>query len=286
MKLKGIILAGGTGTRLGPVTLAVNKHVLPVYDKPMIYYSLSLLMLAGLTNVGIVSSPLGLNQLKRLLGDGSQIGICITYIEQSSPGGIPHALICAKDFVCSDDVMVVLGDNFLFADNLAKRLRDFQKSFSSGCKVYLHNVKDAERFGVAKVDKGRVNLFVEKPKNFVSNLAVTGIYLFDARLIDICENLIPSARGEVEIIDVLNTYLEAGEAFHEILGRGVIWWDLGTSHSLLQASKFVELTQQYDKRTLANIFEISLNNNWTTEKAIKISLSPYEGHFSKLYGQD
>jgi len=185
--LKGLLVAGGNGTRLGPLTIGLNKHLLPVYDKPMIYYSLSLLLLAGIREIGIVSSLIGVEQLKNLLGSGEDIGVRITYITQDRPGGVPDALICSKNFIDAQKVMVVLGDNFLYGDQLLSRLQSSADSFQSGCNIFLHNVKDPERYGVANVKNNQVHSLIEKPNVFISSLAVTGIYLFDKNLTDICE---------------------------------------------------------------------------------------------------
>ena len=281
--MKGLILAGGFGTRLGPLTLAVNKHVLPVFDKPMIYYPLSLLLLAGMKDIGIVSSPEGSRQISRLLGCGDQIGINITYIIQDDPGGIPDAIISAQNFIGGDKSMIVLGDNFLYGDRLQARLRDAVRSVDKGCKIFLHNVPDPDRFGVAVLNDGRVNKFVEKPSEHVSDLAVTGVYIFDEEVTQICKALSPSARGELEVVDVLNYYLSIDRVAYDTLGRGAIWWDLGTVAALHNASNFVELTQKYDGRKIANIFEIAINEGLVTEDAVRLSLSKYKPRFEDFY---
>ena len=281
--LKGLLLAGGSGTRLGPLTIGLNKHLLPVYDKPMIYYSLSLLLLAGIREIGIVSSLIGLSQLKNLLGSGQEIGVRITYIPQDRPGGIPHALMCCKNFIDAQKVMVVLGDNFLYGDQLLSRLQSSADSFQSGCNIFLHNVKDPERFGVANIKDDQVRSFVEKTSVFISSLAVTGIYLFDENLTQICEKISPSERGELEIIDVLNRYLKEDQISYETFGRGVIWWDLGTTEALHNAANFVSVTQQYDNRKIANIFEIAIKKGFVTDKHIENTLSLRGDHFQDFY---
>ena len=284
--MKGLLLAGGNGTRLGPLTIGLNKHLLPVYDKPMIYYSLSLLLLAGIREIGIVSSLIGLEQLKNLLGSGEDIGVRITYIAQDRPGGVPHALMCSKNFIDAQKVMVVLGDNFLYGDQLLSRLQSSADSFQSGCKIFLHNVNDPERFGVANVKNNQVHSFIEKPNVFISSLAVTGIYLFDENLRDICEKISPSQRGELEIVDVLNWYLKADQVSYETFGRGVIWWDLGTIEALHNATNFVAVTQQYDNRKIANIFEIAIKNGFVSKKYIENTLSSRGDRFQDFYDQN
>ncbi|MDC3208099.1 sugar phosphate nucleotidyltransferase, partial [Candidatus Pelagibacter sp.] len=225
---KGIILAGGIGTRMSPLTKAVNKQLLPIYDKPLIFYPLSILMLAKIKNILIIVNKGQLGQYKKLLPNGENLGLKITYLEQDKPRGLPDAFVIGKKFIGKDNVAMILGDNFFYGQNFTQKLLKCAK-LSSGAKVLLHNVQKPELYGVAKIDKkNKIIKIVEKPKKFVSNYAVTGLYFFDNKVIDYAKRLKPSKRGEVEIIDLLNNYKKGNELSADFIGRGGAWLDTGS----------------------------------------------------------
>lgn len=266
--MKGIILAGGSGTRLHPATLAVNKQLLPVYDKPMIYYPLSVLMLAGIRDVLIISSPEYLDNYRRLFEDGSAFGISISYAEQPSPDGLAQAFTIGADFIGDDDVALVLGDNIFFGVKLIELLGR-ATSRSRGATIFAYRVEDPERYGVVEFDDaGCVVSLEEKPAQPKSNCAVTGLYFYDNRVVDYARNLAPSARGELEITDLNRLYLEAGDLFVEQMGRGYAWLDTGTHDSLLEASEFVRTLQNRQGIQIACLEEIAFERGWIgVEKA-------------------
>ncbi|MDY0960312.1 glucose-1-phosphate thymidylyltransferase RfbA [Sphingomonas sp. CFBP8993] len=255
--MKGIILAGGSGTRLHPATLAVNKQLLPVYDKPMIYYPLSVLMLAGIRDILIISSPEYMDNYQRLFGNGSSFGLSITYAEQPRPEGLAQAFTIGADFIGDDNVALVLGDNIFFGANLTDLLAS-AVARKNGATVFSYRVEDPERYGVVELSEdGRAISLEEKPSQPKSDHAVTGLYFYDNRVVDMARNLKPSARGELEITDLNRLYMEAGDLYVEPMGRGYAWLDTGTHDSLLEASEFVRTLQHRQGIQIACLEEIA-----------------------------
>ena len=255
--MKGIILAGGSGTRLYPVTLPVSKQLLPVYDKPMIYYPLSVLMLANIREILIITTPQDSNSFKKLLGDGSQFGIRLSYTVQEKPNGLAEAFIIGEDFIDDDSVCLILGDNIFYGQGLVGKLQAAAQR-TDKATVFGYYVKNPERYGVAEFDKDmNVISLEEKPKHPKSNYAVTGLYFYDNDVIDIAKNIAPSARGELEITDVNKTYLERNKLKLEVLGRGYAWLDTGTYESLLEAGSFVEVIERRQGLKIACLEEIA-----------------------------
>ena len=266
--MKGIILAGGSGTRLHPATLAVNKQLLPVYDKPMIYYPLSVLMLAAIREVLIISSPDYLGHYRRLFGDGSALGLSIAYAEQPRPEGLAQAFTIGADFIGGDNVALVLGDNIFFGAHLSDLLASAvarTKGATGGATVFSYRVEDPERYGVVELGAdGRAVSLEEKPAAPKSNHAVTGLYFYDNRVVDMARDLKPSARGELEITDLNRRYMEQGELHVEQMGRGYAWLDTGTHDSLLEASEFVRTLQHRQGIQIACLEEIAYEQCWIT----------------------
>ena len=272
---KGIILSGGMGTRMSPLTKAVNKQLLPIYDKPLIFYPLSILMLAGIKDILIIVNKGQLNQYKKILPNGINLGIKITYAEQKKPKGLPDAFILGEKFIGKDNVALILGDNFFYGQNLTSQLLGNTK-LSYGAKIMLHKVIKPELYGVAKINKNnKVVLIKEKPKKFISDLAITGLYFFDNKVIKFSKELKPSKRGELEIVDLINKYRKINQLKADIIGRGGAWLDTGSIEDFYKTSSFVSAIENRQGFKIACIEEISLNKGWISKKQVINSIKFY-----------
>ena len=273
---KGIVLAGGQGTRMSPLTKAVNKQLLPVYDKPLIFYPLSILMLAKIRDILIIVNKGQLNQYQNILPDGKNLGIKITYKEQDKPRGLPDAFIIGDKFIGKNNVAMILGDNFFYGQNLSSKLIKNTK-LKSGAKIVLHKVQKPEAFGVAKINsKNKILSIKEKPKKFFSNLAITGLYFFDNKVVDFAKRLKPSKRNELEIVDLLNIYRKKNRLTADLIGRGGAWLDTGSIDDFYKTSAFVSAIENRQGFKIACLEEIAYNFGWISKKHIK--------HAMKFYG--
>ena len=272
---KGIILAGGTGSRMSPLTKAVNKQLLPIYDKPLIFYPLSVLMLAKIRNILIIVNKGQLEQYKKILPDGKNLGIKITYAEQAKPKGLPDAFVVGEKFIGKDNVSLILGDNFFYGQSFSKKLIECSK-LKNGAKVLLYKVSNPQSYGVAKINKNKKIVSIkEKPKKYFSDLAITGLYFFDNKVVKYAKKLRPSKRGEVEITDLLNKYKSNGKLKADFIGRGGAWLDTGTIDDFYKTSSFVSSIENRQGLKIACLEEIALNNKWISKKNINDSIKFY-----------
>jgi glucose-1-phosphate thymidylyltransferase len=273
---KGIILAGGMGTRMSPLTKAVNKQLLPIYDKPLIYYPLSILMLAKIKNILVIVNKGQLNQYKKLFTNYENLGLKLTFIEQSKPKGLPDAFILGEKFINKQNVAMILGDNFFYGQNLSALLKKCAQ-LKKGAKIILHNVQNPGSFGVAKIDEKNKKILkiVEKPKKFISNQAITGLYFFDKKVVNYAKQLKPSKRGELEIIDLINKYKKNNKLSAEFIGRGGAWLDTGSISDYYKTSAFVQAVQNRQGVKIACLEEIAFLNGWIKKKQIKNQINFY-----------
>ncbi|MDB0023679.1 glucose-1-phosphate thymidylyltransferase RfbA [Gammaproteobacteria bacterium] len=286
--MKGIILAGGSGTRLHPITLGISKQLLPIFDKPMIYYSLSVLMLADIREILIISTHEDINSYKRLFGTGEQLGLSIKYEIQKNPNGLAEAFIIGEEFIGTDSVSLILGDNIFYGQGLSKILNN-AKEKNEGGTIFAYHVPDPERFGVVEISKDKKIISIEeKPIKPKSNFAVTGLYFYNNKIVDIAKSTKPSKRGELEITSVNNTYLEENNLNVEILGRGFAWMDTGTHQSMLDASYYVSTVQKRQGLFIACLEEIAVNKKWIDKKVLKESIlkmgsNDYSEYLKQIY---
>jgi len=272
---KGIILAGGHGTRMSPLTKAVNKQLLPIYDKPLIFYPLSVLMLAGIKDILIIVNKGQLAQFKKILPDGKNLGIKISFAQQEKPKGLPEAFKIGEKFIGKDNIALILGDNFFYGQSLTEKLKKCTK-LKSGAKILLHTVSNPSQYGVVKLNKkNKILSIIEKPKKFLSNLAVTGLYFFDNNVIKYTKTLKSSKRNETEIVDLLNKYNKKNKLFAELIGRGGAWLDTGSIEDFYNASSFVAALENRQGLKIACVEEIAYSNNWIGKNEIKLAIKFY-----------
>lgn len=287
--MRGIILAGGSGTRLYPLTMVTSKQLLPVYDKPMIYYPLSVLMLAGIKDILIISTPHDLPNFKKLLGEGHEFGINLSYAEQSSPDGLAQALIIGEEFIGDDAVAMILGDNIYYGNGFTSLLQEAKENAQAGkATVFGYYVNDPERFGIVEFnEEGKVISVEEKPEKPKSNYCITGLYFYDNRVVDFAKKVKPSARGELEITDLNRLYLEEESLNVQLLGRGYAWFDTGTMDSLVEATEFVQVIEKRQSIKISAPEEIAYHNQWIDKQSLlnsaeKYGKSPYGQHLKKV----
>lgn len=287
--MKGIVLAGGSGTRLYPLTMVTSKQLLPVYDKPMVYYPLSVLMLAGIKDILIISTPEDLPNFKKLLGDGQDFGINLSYAEQPSPDGLAQAFIIGEEFIGNDDVAMILGDNIYYGNGFTKVLREARENAANGiATIFGYYVSDPQRFGIVEFDEtGKVLSVEEKPENPKSNYCITGLYFYDNSVVKRAKEVKPSHRGELEITDLNRIYLEEDALNVKLLGRGFAWLDTGTMDSLLEASEFVQMIEKRQSIKISALEEIAYKNQWITKEELlqsakKYGKSPYGEHLKHV----
>lgn len=287
--MKGIVLAGGSGTRLYPLTMVTSKQLLPIYDKPMIYYPLSVLMLAGIKDILIISTPTDLPNFRKLLGDGSQFGINLEYAQQPSPDGLAQAFIIGEDFIGQDEVAMILGDNIYYGNGFSTILKEaVNNAKNSNATIFGYYVHDPERFGIVEFDDfGKVISVEEKPKVPKSNYCITGLYFYDNRVVDFAKKVKPSIRGELEITDLNRMYLEDDSLNVKLLGRGYAWLDTGTMDSLIEAAEFVKMIEMRQSIKISALEEIAYNNKWIDKERLLLSAqkygkSPYGEHLKKV----
>ena len=287
--MKGIILAGGSGTRLYPLTMVTSKQLLPVYDKPMIYYPLSVLMLAGIQDILIISTPCDLPNFEKLLGNGSEYGIKLSYAEQPSPDGLAQAFLIGEEFIGDDNVAMILGDNIYYGNGFTSILREAAENARNGkATIFGYYVNDPERFGIVEFDnEGKVISVEEKPKCPKSNYCITGLYFYDNRVVEFAKRVKPSARGELEITDLNRLYLEEGSLNVKLLGRGFAWLDTGTMDSLVEAAEFVQMIEKRQSIKISALEEIAFRNKWIDRETLlasakKYGKSPYGQHLKKV----
>lgn len=287
--MKGIVLAGGSGTRLYPLTMVTSKQLLPVYDKPMIYYPLSVLMLTGIKDILIISTPHDLPNFEKLLGDGSEFGINLSYAEQPSPDGLAQAFIIGEDFIGDDNVAMILGDNIYYGNGFTSILKEAAENAQNGkATIFGYYVYDPERFGIVEFDnEGKVLSVEEKPQKPKSNYCITGLYFYDNRAVDFAKKVRPSSRGELEITDLNRMYLEDGTLNVKLLGRGYAWLDTGTMDSLVEAAEFVQMIEKRQSIKISALEEIAYHNNWIDKQTLLVSAkkygkSPYGEHLRKV----
>ena len=287
--MKGIVLAGGSGTRLYPLTRVTSKQLLPVYDKPMIYYPMSVLMSAGIRDILIISTPQDLPRFRELLGDGAQFGLRLQYAEQPTPAGLAQAFIIGEEFIGNDCVAMVLGDNIFFGHGLKKRLRAAVRNArgGKGATVFGYYVDDPHRFGIVEFDsEGHAVSIEEKPEHPKSNYCVTGLYFYDNRVVEYAKNLKPSKRGELEITDLNRIYLEQGELNVELLGQGFTWLDTGTHESLVEATNFIMTVENHQNRKIGCLEDIAYLNGWITREQVEEVIKLYKNNQYGRYLQD
>ena len=283
----GIILAGGNGTRMGPLTKAISKQLLPIYDKPTIFYPLSILMLTGIKDVVIITRTEDQNSFNRLLGNGKTLGLNIKYVIQETPKGLPDAFICSANHIKKKNVALILGDNFFYGQGFTNRLKNSLKK-NIGATIFLYPVKNPENFGIAELNKGKIKKISEKPKKSKSNLAITGLYFFNNDAVKISKSLKKSNRGELEITELIQKYQKKNKLRYELIGRGGAWLDTGSADQLLNASHFVSVVEERQGLKIACLEEISLNNNWITKKELKKRIllfrnSEYGAYLKKIF---